>query len=136
MHSAEQMFDLVNNINAYPEFVPDCADAKVLEQNEEFITASLKIAKGGLSKWFTTKNTLLPENKIQMQLVEGPFKRLSGGWSFVPLDKNACKVILTLEFEFKNRLIQMAFGKVFNEVANNMVAAFINRAKTVYGNQS
>lgn len=133
MFSAEQMYDLVNDIVAYPEFVPDCAAAKILEQNENEVTASLQISKGGLSKWFTTKNSMLSDNRVQMELVDGPFKKLTGGWQFSVLDDNACKITLSLDFEFSSKLIEMAFGKIFNEVANNMVAAFTSRAKQVYG---
>ena len=132
MYSSQEMFDLVNDVNAYPAFLPNCSDAKIISENENAMTASLEISKAGLKKWFTTNNRLAG-NKDEMQLVDGPFKSLQGYWEFTPLDEQACKVSLKLEFEFASKLIEMAFGKVFNEVAKNMVVAFTQRAKTVYG---
>ena len=132
MYSSQEMFDLVNDVNAYPAFLPNCSDAKIISENENAMTASLEISKAGLKKWFTTNNRLAG-NKVEMQLVDGPFKSLQGYWEFTPLDEQACKVSLKLEFEFASKLIEMAFGKVFNEVAKNMVVAFTQRAKTVYG---
>ena len=132
MYSSQEMFDLVNDVNAYPAFLPNCSDAKIISENENTMTASLEISKAGLKKWFTTNNRLAG-HKVEMQLVDGPFKSLQGYWEFTPLDEQACKVSLKLEFEFASKLIEMAFGKVFNEVAKNMVVAFTQRAKTVYG---
>ncbi|OHU87680.1 MULTISPECIES: type II toxin-antitoxin system RatA family toxin [Pseudoalteromonas] len=132
MYSSQEMFDLVNDVDAYPAFLPNCSDAKILQANEQSMTASLEISKAGLKKWFTTKNSF-DGMTVHMQLVEGPFKSLHGQWQFIELDDQACKVSLKLEFEFANKLIEMAFGKVFNEVAKSMVAAFTQRARTVYG---
>ncbi|MCF2858281.1 ubiquinone-binding protein [Pseudoalteromonas sp. SMS1] len=132
MYSTQEMFDLVNDVNAYPDFLPNCSGAKVLSSSNEEMTASLEITKAGLTKWFTTKN-IFEGNKVKMQLVDGPFKSLQGHWEFVELDEHACKVNLKLEFEFASKLIELAFGKVFNEVAKNMVSAFTQRAKSVYG---
>ncbi len=133
MYSAKQMFELVNDVDAYPQFLPNCSDAKVISQSKASMTASVEIAKAGLRKWFTTENTLTEDARIDMKLLDGPFKKLTGGWRFTPLDEHACKVSLELEFEFKNKLVEMAFGKVFNEVANNMISAFTKRAKLTYG---
>ncbi|KZN30381.1 type II toxin-antitoxin system RatA family toxin [Pseudoalteromonas luteoviolacea] len=132
MYSTQEMFDLVNDVNAYPDFLPNCSGAKVLSSSNEEMTASLEITKAGLTKWFTTKN-IFEGNRVKMQLVDGPFKSLQGYWEFVELDEQACKVNLKLEFEFASKLIELAFGKVFNEVAKNMVSAFTQRAKSVYG---
>lgn len=132
MYSSQEMFDLVNDVNAYPAFLPNCSNAKVLSEDDSSMTASLEISKAGLTKWFTTNNHF-DGNKVKMQLVDGPFKSLQGYWEFTELDEHACKVSLKLEFEFASKLIELAFGKVFNEVAKNMVAAFTQRAKAVYG---
>ncbi|AWB67241.1 ubiquinone-binding protein [Saccharobesus litoralis] len=131
MHSAKTMYDLVNDVAAYPQFLPNCADAKVEEQSERYMTGAIKIAKGGMSKWFTTRNHLCAANKIEMSLVDGPFKKLSGVWHFEALDEHACKVSLDLDFEFSNQLVALAFGKVFSHVANNMVKAFVDRANSL-----
>ncbi|PAJ75601.1 ubiquinone-binding protein [Pseudoalteromonas sp. NBT06-2] len=133
MYSASEMFTLVNDVAYYREFLPHCSDAKIISQSDDKMTASVEISKGGLKKWFTTENTLLTDKKINMVLVDGPFKKLEGGWLFTPLDETACKVELKLNFEFSSRLVEIAFGRVFNEVANNMLGAFTQRAKQVYG---
>ncbi len=130
--SAEQMFTLVNDVPAYPGFIQGCAEARVLEQSDSHMKASLLIAKAGVKQWFTTANTLEPGRAIHMHLEEGPFTHLSGHWRFTPLAEDACKVELDLEFEFASKLAQLAFGKVFNTIANNMVMAFSERAKEVY----
>ncbi len=133
MYSCDQMFDLVNDIKSYPEFIPNCADAKCNKISEQLLEGSLLINKAGISKWFTTKNELVSTHQINMTLVDGPFKHLSGSWIFTPLDTNACKVELNLTFEFSSKMIELAFGKVFNHVTSNMVTAFTQRAKQVYG---
>jgi len=132
-YSDQQMFDLVNHIEAYPEFVPGCVGAAVLEQQDNTKVARLDISKAGIAKSFTTRNTLVEPTEIGMDLVDGPFKSLTGGWQFVRLEDNACKIVLKLEFEFSNRLLSMAFGKVFNEINTRMVDAFVKRANEIYG---
>lgn len=132
-YSAKQMFDLVNDVNAYPQFVPGCSAAKVLEQNTTSMTASVEVSKVGIRKTFVTKNTLTDGERIDMALVNGPFRSLQGGWRFTPIDDNACQIELNLQFEFTNALVEMAFGKIFHELTLNMVNAFTVRAKTVYG---
>ncbi|CAM3030286.1 type II toxin-antitoxin system RatA family toxin [Vibrio rarus] len=130
--SAEQMFNLVNDVARYPEFLPGCSGSKVHKVDETSMLASVDVAKAGIKKTFTTNNVLRVGRAIEMNLVDGPFKRLQGGWFFTPLDECACKVELKLEFEFSSRMIEMAFGKVFNELTSNMINAFTQRAKQVY----
>ena len=132
-YSDAQMYALVNDIDSYPEFVPGCRTASVLESDETSKVARLDISKAGISKSFTTRNTLEPFQRIGMELVDGPFQYLLGGWRFHALDENACKIVLKLEFEFANRLLGMAFGKIFNELQSRMVDAFVQRAQHVYG---
>ncbi len=132
--SAQQMFDLVNGVEDYPNFLPGCSGAKVLESSDTHLVASVDVAKAGIKKTFTTANKMVPGREIELTLVDGPFKSLHGYWSFTPLDDFACKVQLELKFEFTNKLIEMAFGKIFNELTNNMVNSFTQRAKQVYNN--
>lgn len=131
-YSAEAMYNLVNDVDAYPEFLPGCKDSKVLARESDMMKASLLVAKAGVKQWFTTKNTLEPARHIHMQLVDGPFKRLTGGWTFSALSDEACKIELNLEFEFTSKLTELAFGKIFNALAASMVKAFTERAKQVY----
>ena len=130
-YSAEQMFNLVNDIDSYPEFVPGCADSRVVEQNGDYKVASLQISKAGIQKTFTTRNRLVKPERIDMELVDGPFKKLTGGWVFKPLSDDACKVELKLDFEFSSRLLGMAFGKIFSEVTSRMVDVFVKRADRI-----
>lgn len=133
MFSVEQMYQLINDVLAYPEFIPDCGGSKIVEENENEVTASLLVSKGGLKKWFTTKNTLVSNEEIQMTLVDGPFKQLVGRWQLTKLSDEACKISLHLEYEFSSKVFDLAFGRVFNGIANNMVQAFTQRAKEIYG---
>ena len=130
--SADQMFSLVNDVARYPEFLPGCSGSRVIESSDSAMVASVDVSKAGISKTFTTSNRLADGAEILMELVDGPFKKLQGGWYFTPLDDQACKVELKLEFEFSSRMIEIAFGKIFNELTTNMVSAFTQRAKQVY----
>lgn len=132
MHSAEEMYRLINDVLNYPEFLPDCANSKIVSQTEQAMTASLLVSKGGINKWFTTENSLELNKKVVMNLVDGPFNYLTGGWTLTALSDEACKVELALDYEFSNKLLDIAFGRVFNQLANNMVQAFTQRAKEVY----
>lgn len=133
LYSAEQMYALVNDVCAYPEFIDDCQDAKLLESGDSHLRASLQISKGFMSQWFTTENTMVSGREIQISLVDGPFKSLSGSWHFLPLSEEACKIIFHLDFAFSNKIIEGAFGRVFSAVTSNMVDAFTKRARVVYG---
>jgi ribosome-associated toxin RatA of RatAB toxin-antitoxin module len=132
MHSVEEMYQLINDIAAYPAFIPNCGDSKVISQEGDTITASLLVSKGGLKKWFTTKNTLVSNEQVQLTLVDGPFNRLTGSWTLKALSDEACKISLDLDYEFSNKVFDIAFGRVFNTLTNNMVQAFTERAKVVY----
>lgn len=130
--SARQMFDLVNDVDAYPEFIPGCAASEVHDRSEAHMQASLQVAKGGIQKWFTTHNTLSAPDLIEMKLVDGPFSYLNGGWEFIALAEDACKVCLKLEFEFSSGVLDAAFNKIFQQLVAGMVNAFVQRAKEVY----
>ncbi|EKM0378081.1 type II toxin-antitoxin system RatA family toxin [Cronobacter turicensis] len=131
-YSAEQMYKLVNDVKSYPEFLPGCVGSRVLESSPGQMTAAVEVSKAGISKTFTTRNTLISNQSILMHLVDGPFKKLMGGWKFTPLTENACQIEFNLDFEFTNKLIELAFGRVFKELASSMVQAFSQRAKEVY----
>lgn len=132
-YSAAKMFNLVNDVISYPKFLPGCTDAKILESDSSSMLASLLVSKAGVQQWFTTKNQLTQDNAIAMELQDGPFKKLHGGWTFSELAEDACKIELNLDFEFNSAFAQAAFGKVFSSLANGMVKAFTDRAKEVYG---
>lgn len=131
-YSVEQMYDLVNDVASYPKFLPGCVGSRVLDRDHQQMTAAVDVSKAGISKTFTTRNVLTENQSINMHLVDGPFRKLMGGWRFIPLSSDACKIELHLDFEFTNKLVELAFGKVFKDLTNNMVQAFTVRAKEVY----
>lgn len=133
LHTAEQMFDLVNDVESYPQFLPWCSGTTLIESTDETMQASLQVAKAGLKYSFTTRNELKRPEMIRIELVEGPFSSLSGLWTFKPLSDEACKVSLSLQFDFSGKLASLAMSKVFNQMATTMVDAFVNRADQVYG---
>ncbi|SEP82645.1 Ribosome association toxin PasT (RatA) of the RatAB toxin-antitoxin module [Ectothiorhodospira magna] len=132
-YTPKEMFDLVNDVAAYPRFLPGCRGSAVLSANEDEVRASIELAKGAVRKSFTTCNRLQRNKMIEMRLVEGPFRHLEGFWRFDAMSDTASRVSLDLEFEFSNRLMSMAFGPVFHQVANTLVDSFVKRAREVYG---
>ncbi len=132
-YTAEQMYDLVNRVEHYPEFLPWCSETHVLEESEDAMRARLTVAKAGLRQSFTTHNALIPGRQIQMQLEDGPFSNLQGTWEFKPLSEQACKISLDLHFEYSGPIIRATLGPLFNHAANTLVDAFSQRAKELYG---
>ncbi len=132
MHSVQQMYDLVNDVDRYKEFLPWCGDSVALEQSEEQAIASITIAFKGVHKNFTTRNNLTPPEQIQISLVDGPFRHLSGAWKFKQLTDEACKIELVLDYDFSNRLVGSVIGPVFRYIADSMVESFVKRADQIY----
>jgi ribosome-associated toxin RatA of RatAB toxin-antitoxin module len=132
-YTPQQMFELVNNIDDYSQFLNWCDSSAILNQSDNQITASVEINKGGIKQTFSTLNTLTPYKSIAMELVDGPFDVLSGEWRFEPLGENATKIHLDLQFKFKSMLIDMALSPVFKNIANSQLDSFVARAKYIYG---
>lgn len=132
-YSAQQMYDLVCDIDAYPQFLPWCSGSRILKHEGEVIEAELLIAKGGFKKAFSTRNRVENGSKMTISLLNGPFSYMEGAWNFTPLREDACKISLDLEFEMPGKLANLAFGAVFNQICNTMVSSFTGRAKQVYG---
>ncbi len=133
MHSAQQMYELVNDIEDYPQFMQGCQKARVISRTEEEVVGELTLGAAGLSHTFTTRNTLVPGQEMQMHLVEGPFREFGASWHFKALSPEACKVSLQMEFDFAGGIMGFALEKLFNHSANNLVEALVNRANQVYG---
>ncbi|UTF60247.1 type II toxin-antitoxin system RatA family toxin [Gilvimarinus sp. DA14] len=131
-YSCSQMFELVNDIEAYPEYMDGCQSAQVLERGDDWLQARLSLGLGGIAQSFTTRNQLHPPHRMTMALVDGPFRSFSGLWSFEPLQQG-CKVTLELEFSLKNPLLAMAVNKMFEQIAASQVRALCARAERVYG---
>lgn len=132
-YSAAQMFELVNDVESYPRFLPWCRAGRWLPSTTRELCAEIEVARAGIHQVFSTYNRNTPYERIELRLREGPFRKLLGHWTFTPLGEDACKVKLVLEFEFAGRLIDAAFGTVFNHIANSLVDAFYKRAREVYG---
>ncbi len=131
-----QMYQLINDIERYPEFIPWCVDARLLDSSSDEIRAKLVFQKGRMKKEFSTCNYLTVGRLIELELIDGPFKYLEGFWSFESIDvgsNEGCQVRLHLNFAFNNRLLDAAFGKLFNGIVNQLVDTFNQRAVVVYG---
>lgn len=132
-YPAQTMYELVNDIEAYPKFMDGCVGARVLERTPDYIEARLDLAKGGLRHSFTTRNRLFAPKRIELSLVEGPFESFSGEWIFEPLNEQACKVTLRLQFRMAGRLLSFAAKAMFGGIANQLVGALVKRANTLHG---
>lgn len=135
-YSPEEMFALVTGVEQYPEFLPWCDHAAVLERDDGGMTAEVGIALGGLHQTFVTRNTHDADRRVQMHLVKGPFSRLDGDWHFHPVgdgSQRACKVELKLHYGFDSATLAALVGPVFDRIAGSMVDAFVKRAEAVYG---
>lgn len=132
-YGAKDMYVLVNDVEAYPEFLPWCNSARVLSRTREQVEATLELQKGALRKTFTTRNRNREFESIELKLVEGPFSHFSGVWQFKDLGEEGCKVSLELEFAFRSRSADLMFGAFFEEVCNALIDAFSRRAAVVYG---
>ncbi|WP_416138963.1 type II toxin-antitoxin system RatA family toxin [Halomonas sp. HK25] len=132
-HTPQQMFDLVNDFESYPEFLPGCRRARLIERDDAHLIGEMTLGRAGIEQSIATRNDLIEPERIEMSLVSGPFKRLRGRWMFIPMGENTCKVCLEMEFEFASRLLGMAFGKLFQQVAGQLVDAFTRRADDLYG---
>ncbi|MCA1772628.1 MAG: type II toxin-antitoxin system RatA family toxin [Halomonas sp.] len=132
-HTPKQMFDLVNDFERYPEFLPGCRRARLLEHDDDHLIGEMTLGRAGVEQSITTRNDLHAPERIEMSLVNGPFKRLKGRWQFIPMGDGACKVSLDMEFEFANRLLGMAFGRLFQQIAGQLVDAFTRRADEIHG---
>jgi ribosome-associated toxin RatA of RatAB toxin-antitoxin module len=127
-YSARTMFDIVNDVAAYPEFLPWCGDTKIMSETEQAMQASVLMKKGKLNHWFTTSNNMIPAEKIEIALIDGPFKSLDGVWEFTAFDETTSKVTLVLNFEFSNGITAFVLSPIFTQIANSMVDSFCLRA--------
>lgn len=131
-HTPEQMFDLVNDVEAYPRRFGWCADARIRERGEGFLVARLDLRFAGFTQHFVTCNDVERPHRIGMRFVEGPFRSLSGEWAFTPLGSEGCKVSLTLDFEISNPLTGLALRMGFQKLADRMVDDFVAESDRAY----
>ena len=114
-----QMYALVDDIPAYPDFLPWCRSTHVWHRDEDEVRASIEMARGGIHKTFTTCNRLQKDKMIEVRLVDGPFQHLEGFWRFDALNEESCKVSLDMEYEFSNTLLKITVGPVFNQITRS-----------------
>jgi ribosome-associated toxin RatA of RatAB toxin-antitoxin module len=132
-YTPEQMFDLVNDVESYPKFLHWCRGARIDVRHGNTVEATLDIGMLGFQQSFRTRNTLVRPERIGIDLVSGPFRRLRGEWRFVGAPAGESEISLTLTFEVTLSPFGIVFAKVFEELAASQMTAFIERAKTVYG---
>lgn len=132
LHSAEHIFDLVNTVEDYPKFLPWCNRTDILKRNEQSLEAVLYMDYMKICQSFATRNINQRPNKIQMSLLNGPFRKLEGTWQFTPIDDLGCKIDFRLEYEFSNAVLSALIGPVFNIIATTLVDAFIKEADRRY----
>ncbi|MEH6583950.1 MAG: type II toxin-antitoxin system RatA family toxin [Halioglobus sp.] len=127
------LFDLVNDIESYPQYMDGCVGAEILRREESLVEARLDLAKGGIAQSFSTRNRLMGTEEIILELLEGPFEYFEGRWGFQSLGETACKLSLQLEFAVNSKILGVAASKLFEMVTNNLVDALGKRAGEVYG---
>ena len=131
--SAQQMFDLVDRCEDYPQFLPWCSQTRVEFRDGQKTVATLYINYLSVKSHFTTENEKVIPLRMTLKLVDGPFRRLEGLWCFTPLADNACKIQFRLSYEFSSKLFEKIIGPVFSQITNTFVDAFVRRADEVYG---
>ena len=127
--SPARMYELINDIESYPSFVPGCTAARVVSRKDGEVVATLNIKRGPLKAEFTTRNLLEPDRRILMQLVSGPFRVLEGLWTLTPLGDLGCRVELEMRFEFANRVTGALFESMFVDTAASLVDALIEESR-------
>jgi ribosome-associated toxin RatA of RatAB toxin-antitoxin module len=125
----ELLYRLVCDVRSYPQFVPGCTAAEVLEETEQEIVVRLAVRRGALRTHFTTRNRLEPPTRVSMSLVDGPFRSLAGVWNLTPVPGNGCRIELRLNFDFSNALKAALITPLLTDIANSMVSAFVQRAQ-------
>ena len=132
-YSVHALYDMVNDVLSYPEFLPWCSATRILESSDVQMRAELTVAKAGLSHRFTTQNRMIPGERIEIQLVQGPFRHLQGVWTFQTLNDKASKISLDMDFDYSGAIMRVTLGPLFNHAANTMMDAFCQRARQLYG---
>jgi ribosome-associated toxin RatA of RatAB toxin-antitoxin module len=131
--SPEQMFDLVIDVERYPEFLPWVASAELHQKSEHDLLASMEMQRAGVRERFTTRNEFDRPDYMSLRLVRGPFRLLEGRWSFVPIADAGTRIDLAMRFEFASPVVSLLFGKAFEQSCNTLIDAFITRARALHG---
>ena len=132
-HTPLEMYRLVDEVERYPEFLPWCRSTTLHFRDETRTEASIEVQRGGIRKTFSTQNANVPGESIHLKLLDGPFRELSGDWTFEAVADYGCRVSLDIGFEFENRVLDVLLGRFFEDTLNSLVDAFTARAQVVYG---
>ena len=135
MHSAEQMYALVDAVEDYPKFLPWCGGVDLLERTETTTSATLHINYHGIKQKFTTQNIKKYPQSMIIKLKDGPFKQLDGDWRFTELSPTACKIEFRLNYQFANIILEKIIAPVFSHIAATFVDGFVARAEKVYADK-
>lgn len=127
------LYDIVNDVARYPEFLPWCGGTRIHHSDQHSMEAAILMQAAGLNQWFTTRNRMQPGESIEIALVDGPFSRLDGRWTFTSIDTHGCKIELLLNYEIKHNLAAAIVAPAFTRIANTMVESFCNRARDLHG---
>ncbi|VFP88702.1 SRPBCC family protein [Candidatus Erwinia haradaeae] len=130
--SSKKMYFLVNDIECYPQFLSGCISSRIINSNSAYMTASINIEKAGIKMTIITRNALISNKSIHIQLVEGPFSQFSGSWYFMPISEDSCQVRLSLNLKFTSTLIDSTFQNIFQKMNQRIIDSFIHRAKRIY----
>ena len=133
LHSAEQMFELVDKVEDYPQFLPWYSKTEIIERSGDELKARLYMDYMRVQQSFATHNHNIPGREIRMHLLEGPFKTLSGTWQFIPLGDDACKIEFKLQYDFAGSILSALISPVFSHLSSTLVDAFVKEADRRYG---
>jgi ribosome-associated toxin RatA of RatAB toxin-antitoxin module len=131
-YPARVMYDIVNDVEHYPEFLPWCGATRIEHQDEHSMVAAILMQAVGLNHWFKTGNSMVPGERIDISLLEGPFSKLDGSWRFIPINSDGSKIELVLNFEIKHNLASAIIAPAFSRIANTLVESFCNRARDLH----
>ena len=131
-HSSEKMFNLVDRIEDYPLFLPWCGGSQIIERNDKITKASILIKYSGVNQSFTTQNNKDCHHRINLKLIDGPFKVLEGFWIFIPIHEDACSIEFHLHYEFSNFILDKLISPIFSKIANTFVDSFVTQADKIY----
>jgi|TARA_B110000037_G_scaffold220697_1_gene289316 ribosome-associated toxin RatA of RatAB toxin-antitoxin module len=127
-HSREKMFNLVDQVEDYPNFLPWCGKAEVIVRTKKITEAKILINYHSIKQSFTTRNVKVFPSKMDINLIEGPFKILKGKWSFIEIEKNTCKIEFELQYKFSSYILDKLISPVFNLIANTFIDNFVAKA--------
>jgi len=129
-YSAQHMYDLVEDVEDYPAFLPWCGGVEVFERTSDHTVVRIDINFHGIRAYFTTENVNEPPKQIVMTLRDGPFRKLDGNWNFLPLAEQGCKIEFSLSYEFATATLEKLIGSVFDQIADSFIDAFVRRAQS------